>query len=184
MKKFTDIEFHTTPEGDVIIKQAESTYKELVESDTEFINHMVDRIKNDYTECYDELKDVYSKSSKNLPYFKFLCVRRFIKCNFANHDTQKTDIDPEGNFFFEQVQCPLRGECRSYGIICNAKRNTKLSSTEMRILKMYCEPMEIREIADQLYISIRTAETHIKNIRRKLDLHSKAELMKYVNINL
>ena len=44
--------------------------------------------------------------------------------------------------------------------------------------------MEIREIADQLYISIRTAETHIKNIRRKLDLHSKAELMKYVNINL
>ena len=184
MKKFTDIEFHTTPEGDVLIKQANCAYKELVESDTEFINHMADRIKNEYSEAHDELQAVYSKSSKNISYFKFLSVRRFIKCNFANHDTQKTDIDAEGNFFFEQVQCPLRGECRSYGIICNAKRNTKLSSTEMRILRMYCEPMEIREIADQLYISIRTAETHIKNIRRKLDLHSKAELMKYVNINL
>ena len=51
MKKFTDIEFHTTPEGDVLIKQADCAYKELVESDTEFINYMADRIKNDYTEC-------------------------------------------------------------------------------------------------------------------------------------
>lgn len=184
LTKYTEIEFHTTPDGDVLIKPSSENYKELIESNYDFINHISERIKNEYTEAYDELLSVYAKSNKNLSYFKFLYVRRFIKCNFANHDSQKFDIDADGNFNFEQVHCPLRGECRSYGIICSPKRTTKLTDKELIILKMYCAPMDIKEIAEQLYISILTAETHIKNIRKKLDLHSKAELMKYVNINL
>ena len=171
-------------EDQVWFRNAETnTCEQLTENKKEVIAYMIDRIETLYPEAYKALAKTFKELTINQSMFRHRIVKRFCKCNFSAIDQTLMDVDSIGTFNFEHVSCPLRGECRSYGIICNAKRNTKLSASEMRILKMYCEPMEIREIADQLYISIRTAETHIKNIRRKLDLHSKAELMKYVNIN-
>jgi DNA-binding CsgD family transcriptional regulator len=184
MEKYRGIEFHTSPEGEVHFKN-EGAFCELKSDEhADFIQYMESRIAADYPKAYTLLNETYQKSEKNKRYFSFLKVRRFIKCNFANFDTQNADIDNEGNFHFEQVQCPLRGECQGFNIICNPEFNTNLSEREIEILKLYCLPMEMAQIADELYISKATIETHVRNIRRKLDLSSKAELMKYVQINL
>ena len=37
----------------------------------------------------------------------------------------------------------------------------------------------MKEIAEQLYLSVKTVHTHRQNIMEKLDLHSVAELTKY-----
>lgn len=54
-----------------------------------------------------------------------------------------------------------------------------LTSTERRILKMIAEHKTSREIADELFISVRTVERHRLNIGTKLDLHGSNALIKF-----
>lgn len=54
-----------------------------------------------------------------------------------------------------------------------------LSPREREILQLYAEGRSTKEIAGHLSISIKTVETHRKQIMDKLNLHSIAELTKY-----
>lgn len=179
MMKFDNIEFYSSPEGEIMIKHNGEAVRDLTDSDTEIINHLFERIRKDYTEAFDMASKIYDSSSKNFSYFRYLVVRRFIRCNFSNYDTLSEDIDGIGMFHFEQVQCPLRGECPGYNKICNPKFNTTLSNREKQILELYCIPMEMDAIAGKLFISPDTVDVHLRHIRSKLNLHSKAELVKF-----
>ena len=57
--------------------------------------------------------------------------------------------------------------------------NRKLGRREREVLRLIAQGRRSPEIADQLHISIGTVEAHRRNIMRKLDLHSVAELTKY-----
>jgi DNA-binding NarL/FixJ family response regulator len=54
-----------------------------------------------------------------------------------------------------------------------------LSSREIEILKYFAGGMSNQEIADKLFISIRTVESHKNHIMQKLELKSTVELIKY-----
>ena len=54
-----------------------------------------------------------------------------------------------------------------------------LSEREQGILKLIALGHTNAEIADQLFLSIRTVESHRANIQAKLDLNSRAELVRY-----
>ncbi len=54
-----------------------------------------------------------------------------------------------------------------------------LTTREREVLQLIAEGRATREIADKLHISIKTVETHRKNIMEKLDLRTVAELTKY-----
>ncbi|CAN5375272.1 hypothetical protein BH20ACI1_BH20ACI1_30850 [soil metagenome] len=54
-----------------------------------------------------------------------------------------------------------------------------LTPTELRILKMIAKNKVSREIADELFISIRTVERHRLNICTKLDIHGNNALLKF-----
>ncbi|MBK7172360.1 MAG: response regulator transcription factor [Bacteroidales bacterium] len=88
----------------------------------------------------------------------------------------------EGKEFFS----PLINEImlRSYINQAKSKRVeekelTDLSKRETEILRMMAEGIPNIEIADRLFISIRTVESHKSHIMQKLDLHTTAELVKY-----
>ncbi|MEE9523494.1 MAG: response regulator transcription factor [Thermodesulfovibrionales bacterium] len=55
----------------------------------------------------------------------------------------------------------------------------KLTDREKQILKLIAEGNSHKEIAALLDISVKTVIAHQTNISEKLDLHSKAELMKF-----
>ena len=55
----------------------------------------------------------------------------------------------------------------------------KISAREREVLQMIAEGHSTRNIAESLHISIKTVETHRKNIMEKANLHSVAELTKY-----
>lgn len=55
----------------------------------------------------------------------------------------------------------------------------KLTDRESEILIHFARGLTYKEIANQLFISSRTVETHKENIITKLGLHSKTELIKY-----
>jgi DNA-binding NarL/FixJ family response regulator len=54
-----------------------------------------------------------------------------------------------------------------------------LSAREREVLQLLAEGKSTKEIAAQLKVSIKTIETHRKQIMDKLDIHSIAELTKY-----
>jgi DNA-binding NarL/FixJ family response regulator len=55
----------------------------------------------------------------------------------------------------------------------------KTSSREREVLQLLVEGKSTKEIASALYVSVKTIETHRKQIMDKLKLHSIAELTKY-----
>ena len=55
-----------------------------------------------------------------------------------------------------------------------------LTEREVQVLRQVMEGLTSKEIASDLYISIRTVETHRNNILKKLKLKNSAELVKYV----
>jgi DNA-binding NarL/FixJ family response regulator len=59
-----------------------------------------------------------------------------------------------------------------------ADRN-ELSAREREVLQLIAEGRSTKAIADSLHISVKTVETHRKNIMEKADLHTVAELTKY-----
>jgi two-component system response regulator NreC len=54
-----------------------------------------------------------------------------------------------------------------------------LTEREQQVLKMIAEGLMNKEIADKLSISVRTVERHRENIMGKLNLHTRAELVRY-----
>ncbi len=54
-----------------------------------------------------------------------------------------------------------------------------LSDREREILKLIAEGLTNREIADKLYLSIKTVQAHRANLMRKLGMHDRTELVKY-----
>ena len=55
----------------------------------------------------------------------------------------------------------------------------QLSKRELELLKMLAEGIPNYEIAEKLFISIRTVESHKSHIMQKLELHTTAELVKF-----
>lgn len=54
-----------------------------------------------------------------------------------------------------------------------------LTKREIEVLKLITHGMTNQQMADELYISVRTIEVHKANIMRKLNIDSTAELVKY-----
>ena len=50
---------------------------------------------------------------------------------------------------------------------------------ELEILKHLVEGMSNKQIAHQLFISVRTVDTHRSNIMKKLEVNNAAELVRY-----
>jgi len=56
---------------------------------------------------------------------------------------------------------------------------SQLSPREREVLQLIAEGWSTKQIASHLYVSIKTIETHRRQIMKKLDLHAIADLTKY-----
>ena len=55
----------------------------------------------------------------------------------------------------------------------------QLSARQIEILKLWGQSLSNQEIADKLYISVRTVETHKNHIMQKLNLKSTVDMVKF-----
>lgn len=154
---------------------------EITERSHDFIDMFLSEIENFYPEAFKALSECYEKSKLNQSYYRFLMVRRFIKCNFGDLDSTKADYEGPGIFNCEKIQCPLRGECQYEFRICQPKFNSRLSEAELRVMRLYYCNEKIEKIADQLYLSGHTVKNHIKAAYRKLGVSNQAEFITYAN---
>jgi DNA-binding NarL/FixJ family response regulator len=61
-----------------------------------------------------------------------------------------------------------------------AEPDNQLTPRETEILKMVATGMSYRQIADRLVLSHRTVQNHVQNTLRKLQMHNRVELTRYV----
>lgn len=175
------IECYGTPTGKVMIS-CESGLKIYEVEDRDFTEAMLELIQNFYPAAFKALSELYLPSKPNRTYYEYLIVHRFIRCNFNEYDNKK-DICSEGSFNFEFVQCPLRGECKLCGVVCNPAFNSKLSERETEVMKLYYRSYPAEKIADMLFISIQTVIKHKRNSLQKLNLHSLSEFISLASRN-
>jgi LuxR family maltose regulon positive regulatory protein len=58
-------------------------------------------------------------------------------------------------------------------------RDVSLSETELRVLRFLPTNLTAAEIASEIYVSVNTVKTHMRNIYIKLDAHSRGEAVEY-----
>ena len=174
----TNLEFYVYND-DLWVIDENGNNRIVSEDEVDLIDDILSQIRECYPDAYKALCHCYQNSSKNVPYYQYLMVRRFCKCNFGSLDNTKMDVDAMSNFNFERVACPLRGECPHEGRICNPKFSTKLSSAEERVARLMFEGYSQEAISDKLYISPNTTKTHIRRIYSKLNVHDIGEFVRY-----
>jgi DNA-binding NarL/FixJ family response regulator len=60
-----------------------------------------------------------------------------------------------------------------------ANRENLLSKRELEVLRLFAEGLTNQEIADKLFISIRTVESHKNHIMARLELKTTVDLVKF-----
>lgn len=174
-------EFYRTPNGEIMISD-ECGSRILTKNDRAFISEMLKKMWEFWPDALASLSKEYAKCRPNIPEFEYRIVCRFLKCNFGRFDST-LDIDQLGNFHFEEVECPLRGECKLEGIVCRPKFNSKLSDREIEVMHYYYKGMHVEYIADQLCISPETVLTHKRNALQRTDTHSLQGFFVYARNN-
>lgn len=60
------------------------------------------------------------------------------------------------------------------------EKKQKLSSREIDVIRLMVIGLDSQEIANELFISLHTVQSHRKNIMRKLNLHSASQVIRFV----
>lgn len=180
-----NVEFYSY-DDEVWCRYANGNTELITEHSTEIISMVYDMIKSEYKESFEALSNIYRKSELNITYYKYVVVKRFLKCNFAKVDTTYDDIEDCGKLVrlnFEKVDCPLRGECPFEGVICQPRFSSSLTEREKDVARLWYEGKRKEEISMLLFLSPETINNHIRRIYKKLSVHSEAEFVKYVANN-
>lgn len=177
-------EFYKTPDGAVMYKQQDQPVKELNIDDVAVVQELLDLIRNRYPKAFEALCKIYTKSELNRSLYEYRIVSRFVRCNFGEYDMNSTDIDADGFFRFEEVNCPLRGECKYEGCICKPEIDTHLTSREHEVLQHIAAGHDSNTIAEELNISPATVNRHRENIKAKLNVRTIAQLVAYYYKNV
>lgn len=181
--KYRNVEFYNTPDGEVMIKEENKAARTFTEMDRELIDDILSLIRDRYTQAYNQLLEIYSKSSRNRTYYEFRIAHRFVRCNFGEYDQFDYDIDAMGNYDFEEVKCPMRGECLYEGVICKPKLTTELTEREMMVFRLIVSNMQADEISQELAISIPTVNRHRENIKAKIGVKTVSQMINYWHNN-
>ena len=169
-------------EDEVWVRLADGQTSKVTEKDVDLVREVDELISTFYPEAYKMLKEMYKSSASNILYQRFRIVSRFIRCNLSNLD-HVPDVSHDRMMVLESVQCPMRGECRYDGIICRPSFDHNLSPSELRVMELLYRGSSESDISGSIGLSILTVRTHIRNALRRLDMHSRAEFMRYAAQN-
>lgn len=105
---------------------------------------------------------------------------------FLTKDTSKDEfleaifsIIKEGQFFSNEVSKIILKKFTKNLNPLNKNEDKLLTKRETQIIELIADGNSYKEIADKLFISIRTVETHRNNIIEKLKLRNNIEIVKY-----
>jgi DNA-binding NarL/FixJ family response regulator len=90
----------------------------------------------------------------------------------------------EGKTYFSPLLSDYLNDNLAASASVSNRNLSQLTASELHVLQLIAEYRSTREIAETLFISPSTVETHRKNICRKLDLHGSHALIKFALTHL
>jgi len=92
-----------------------------------------------------------------------------------------TEIERGGTWVSPRMLSRLVQDYRSRGAVqaMPHTRSASLTPREKEVLKLLAEGFRVKEVANNLKLSVKTIEAHKFNLMRKLDIHNKAQLVQY-----
>lgn len=171
------IEFYNCPDGSVIVKPFDKPMFVYEQSCRKITEEMLIVIRDLYPTAFSALAELYSRSERNRDYYEYRIVHRFIRCNFGEYDALTFDISQTGDFYFEDVRCPMRGECLFEGVICKPALKTELTPRETEVAKMLSSGLSVQDISENLQISILTVRNHVQHIKARLRLKHTSQII-------
>lgn len=89
-------------------------------------------------------------------------------------------VDEGGTFFTKEIDILAKGDdARNTVIIDSKKVDEILTKREQEILQLVCKEFSNAEIAEKLFLSVGTVETHRKRIISKLGVNNTVGLVKF-----
>ena len=176
MRNVERIEFYVSLNGVVMATCDTNPAREYVEADREITALMLLSIARQFPAAYETLRTAYSKYKNNKSYYDYLCVHRFIRCNFGKADQLTWDVE-HGVLHIEDTICPLKWgrECPHRGIICNPTPYG-LTQREMEVARLTSKGVTYKEISARLGIAHNTIKNIIQKITKKLHLKSSKDI--------
>jgi DNA-binding CsgD family transcriptional regulator len=106
-------------------------------------------------------------------------VHKFGLCRFGGYD-DKADITSNCHNH-EYYDCGERGKCIVEGKLCKHVQATNgyLTPREIDVIKLIASDLADKQIADQLNISVNTANQHRVNIQKKIGASSKVGICRF-----
>lgn len=169
-----EVEFYTSPEGQVYYRMDGREPKRITKFSHEVVEPLITIIRNRFPECYARLSILYKENASQM-------VGRFVRCNFGEHDLLTKDVEND-ILNFEEVRCPLRGICADERVICKPKSLFRLSKGEQEIVKLYLNGSTLDDIAEQLHKNRNTVKTQLIRVRDKLGVKSCREIIKVIRL--
>jgi len=83
------------------------------------------------------------------------------------------------SFFSPSIASVVLDDYRAYLNQCDTLPGHELTEREREVLQMIAEGRTNEEIAHELFISVRTVQTHRMHLMHKLDVHDRTDLVKY-----
>ena len=186
MLQFSQTEIYATPDGCVMVKQDGQSAWELKENGEKsraFIQSVLEYIRTFHVKAFESLCEEYSRKEPNRYNYVYWIASRFIRCNVGEYDRLSYDIDHFGRLQFEEVRCPLRGECKLENVCCKPEFTSGLSHREIEILRLIVNHLQTEEIAEKLHLSPHTVNNHRRNIHIKTATRTIGELVDYWHKN-
>lgn len=115
-----------------------------------------------------------------------LRIKKFAYCRNGGFDT-KADFTDDGAHNAEYFDCPDRATCdaRVQKMLCHCfpAQNGTLSPREIEVIKLICDDLSDKLVADQLGITFNTAKNHRRNIEQKIGCFSKSGVVRFAYEN-
>lgn len=106
-------------------------------------------------------------------------AKSYLPKNSSKNELLKTihEVYRSNDYFPEEVSAIiLKGYLKK---IKTEEKSIDLTKREKELLSLFAKGLTNKEISEQLFISIRTVETHKNHIMNKLDIKSSYDLLKY-----
>jgi len=112
-------------------------------------------------------------------------LERFCWCRFGAFDTTPDLSNEKVEFNNEYHDCGHRDNCPYEFTLCDRVRcgDRYLTKKELLVVKLIASGIPDKQICDEARIAYLTVTTHKKNIYRKLEVHSQAEITAFAYKN-
>jgi len=183
---------------DIDISRCSSTIDELMTSFESALTNVV--LVVFYSPAQKDVDDI-KKLTQRFPKLKVLVlsmyrneafILKLIKAGAKGHLSRDTDrseileaiytLRNGYEFYAKTITNILLSSYLSDKDIDNKEKESRqknLSAREMEIFKLFAEGLSNRVIAEKLFISVRTVETHKNNIMKKINLKTTVDLVKF-----